>query len=81
MGTYNLPDKGKGPKQWHMPTDCLAKQEIATHCEMLLDNFDETHPVSSWEILKVKVQSGIQSLTKFCVKQVEAEMKSLKSSL
>ena len=29
----------------------------------------------------MKVQSGIQSLTKFHVKQVEAEMKSLKSSL
>ncbi len=32
-------------------------------------------------MLKIKVQTGIQSLMKFWVKQVEAEMKSLKSSL
>ncbi len=63
MGTYDLPDKDKGPKQWCMPTDCLANQEIATHCEMLLDNFDVLNPVPSWELPKVKVQSGIQSLT------------------
>ncbi len=55
MGTYDLPDKDKGPKQWCMPTDCLANQEIATHCEMLLDNFDVLNPVPSWELLKVKV--------------------------
>ncbi len=64
-----------------MPTDCLVKQEIANHCKMLLNNFDLLNPVSSWELLKVKIQARIQSLMKFYVKQVEAEMKSLKSSL
>ena len=81
VGTYYLPTEDMCPQQWHMPLDCLSKQEIILYCELLLDNFDYAHPATCWEQLKIKLQTGIQSLTKFRIQQVKAELKGLKSML
>ncbi len=81
VGTYYLPTEDIGPCQWHMPSDCLSKPEIISYCELVLDNFDYVHPVTCWEQLKIKLQTGIPSLTKFQIQQVKMELKGLKSML
>ena len=77
VSLYQLPDKDKGPKLWRLPDDALNNPQICTCIDLTLSNFNYQQPLSSWEDIKVKVQTLVQSCTKFRQKQIKQELKGL----
>ncbi len=70
-----------GPHPWHFPIDLLEDPERIVQLDLILSGFDKKSAISSWEGIKLKIQSVMQNATTFCRKQLNQELHSLKKSL
>ncbi len=61
--------------------DLLDDPDFVTQIELILDNFDKTHALHSWESIKLKTQTLAMKRTAFRQKQCQKELVGLKRSL
>ena len=81
IGLFTIPEGSLGPKQWRFPPDILLDNAFTQQIQLMLDNFDKKTPMSSWEIIKLKIQDQSQKSTRFRQKQAKQEIAGLKSTL
>ncbi len=81
IGTFQLKPVDIGPHPWHFPIDLLEDPERIAQLELILSGFDKKSAISSWEGIKLKIQSVMQNATAFHRKQLNQELHSLKKSL
>ncbi len=61
--------------------DLLDNPDFVAQIELILDNFDKTHALHPWEIIKLKIQTLAMKRTAFRQKQCQTELTGLKRSL
>ena len=81
VSLYQLPDKDKGPKLWRLLDDALNNSQTCMCIDLTLSNFNYQQPLSSWEDIKVKLQTLVQLCTKFRQKQIKQDLKGMQMSL
>ena len=81
VGLRVLPPDDLGPKPWHFPVDLLSQAEHVEHFGCILDLFNTSDPMDSWERIKMSIQGVAKHATSFIQKQIKLEIMALKKSL
>ena len=71
----------RGPTQWRMPDDVLEQKDFDTVIQEAIMDHDLVDPVLNWELTKASIKWSTQEFTKFCRKQSNHKLTSLRKVL